>query len=70
MKGVKSFSILFSLRCSKDFSGGEGEEEVVCSHLSAGCTVAAEQWQICGIGIAVTHRFISKSKWNLKIGME
>lgn len=41
-------------------------EEVVFSHLSAGRSVAVKQWQVCGIGIAVTHRFISKSKWNLK----
>lgn len=40
------------------------------SHLSAGCSLAAKQWEICGIGIAVTHHFISKSEWNLKIGLE
>lgn len=63
MKRVKSFSILFSLRLSREVLGGE---EDVFSHLSAGCTFAAKQWQICGIEIAVTHRFVSKSKWNLK----
>jgi len=55
-------------RFGRHFSGGR--EEVIFSPLSAGCSVAAKQWQICGIGIVVSHRFISKSKWNLKIGME
>lgn len=32
MKQVKSFSVLFSLRFSRDFLEGGGREEVVFSH--------------------------------------
>lgn len=65
---MQKASILFPLRFSNDAVGRK--RKALFSHVSAGCIVAAMQWHVCRKGIAVTHPFISKSKWNLKIGME